>query len=566
MKLSPIHCRILIFSLCFGMGFTAIAQQNKKEGTIQNEDIVIDKERKIEIQPQVSRTFESLVEQENVNKGRKMKYEFIERKWEGGNLVPLQITTLAPREGDEERSAYGQKFKNILKLGAGNYGHTYFNGHLGFQPNENQFRGIYINHDYNRKGPDNSTYSGRGENEVKLYSKTFTDKYLLNGHINYRNQVANFYGQEIPKLLNKDLINISYDQFTYFGSISNAKLDSKFDYKASSGLNFISSSKLDKEWVWDSKIQTIMKLNDNISAQFNGDMIISEYTSDINNRRQLYRVRPSFMYQDEKVMVQAGLNVVNEKDQEKGLNSTYWLPIVKLDYKIVPALHWFAGLGGDTYFYSYQQNVQNIAWLDRRINLLNTQETTNLYTGFKGSNEKSIDYEFKFAYSEFGNLGFYVANNPADVSKYSISYEGSNGNKKVQVFQLSGQFNFQTSDRLLSVFKFDYNQYQSLTSLPRPFHRPALNMSFTNSITFKDRIIISPDIYYVNGLYGWNPVSRSEVKMDPILDLNLKVNYLITKKFNAIVSINNILDKKYQRFLNYQVMGLNYTVAIAYSF
>jgi outer membrane cobalamin receptor len=70
----------------------------------------------------------------------------------------------------------------------------------------------------------------------------------------------------------------------------------------------------------------------------------------------------------------------------------------------------------------------------------------------------------------------------------------------------------------------------------------------------------------VGGLYGMQAKTGKAVKMDDIIDLNLKVNYLITKKFNASVSANNLLDKEYQRYLNYATQGLNYTVGLAYSF
>jgi hypothetical protein len=541
-----------------------VAQQNKKEGSIQNEDIVIDKERKIELQPQVSRSFDALNEIENQKKGRKMKYDFVERRWEGLNLPTLTNTILSPRDGDELTSAYGSKFQNVVKVGVGNYGHTLLNAHFGFNPSENQFRGIYVSHDANRKGPNLSTNSARNDNEIKLYSKTFTNNYLLNGSIDYKRSSASFYGRkDFVNIPNDDFLNINYDKFNYNGSISNAKKDAKIDYIAKSGLTFITSNKLDKEWVWESKIQTVMKLNENLFAYFNGDMTLSEYTSLGNNRRQLYRVKPSFLFKNNRVSVHAGINVVNEKDRIEGENQTSLFPVVKVDFKPTDFLHIFAGLGGDTYFNTYDATIRQNPWLARNIQLKNTQQTANIFGGFKGTNERNIDFEVKVDYSEFSNLNFFT-NTLADSSKFELIYTG--GQKKVQVLNVSGQFNYQINERFLSVFKFDYNSYSNLGELEKPFGRPMLNVSFTNSITFKDKIIISPDVYYMNGLYGWNAKERKSIKLDDILDLNLKVNYLVTKKFNAYVSTNNLLGKNYQRYLNYQTLGLNYTVGLAYSF
>lgn len=566
MRFSDLAKKIYILSgisLCL-LSFVANAQQTKKEGSIQNEDIIIDKERKIELQPQVNRSFDPLNEIENQKKGRKMKYDFLERRWEGLNLPTLTNNILGPRDGDELTSAYGSKFKNVIKAGVGNYGHTLLNAHFGITPSENQFRGIYISHDANRKGPNLSTNSARNDNEIKVYSKTFTNNYLLNGSIDYKRTSANFYGRkDFVNIPNDEYLNINYDRFNYIGSISNAKKDAKVDYIATSGLTFITSNKLDKEWVWDSKIQGVMKLNENLFAYFNGDMLLSEYTSIGNNRRQLYRVKPSFLFKNNRVSVHAGINVVNEKDRIEGENQTSLFPVVKVDFKPTDFLHVFAGLGGDTYFNTFNATVRQNPWLARNIQLKNTQQTANIFGGLKGSNERNIDFELKVDYSEFSNLNFFV-NSTADSSKFELAYAG--GQKKVQVLNFSGQFNFQHNERLLSVLKFDYNNYSNLGELEKAYGRPLLSISYTNSITFKDKIIISPDIYYMNGLYGWNPKENKSVKLEDILDLNLKVNYLITKKFNAFVSTNNLLGKNYQRYLNYQSLGLNYTVGLAYSF
>jgi hypothetical protein len=552
-------CSVLIL---VGMGHVGYGQQ-KKEGSIQTDDIILEKERKIELKPEISRNFEPLDEIENLNKGRKMKYEFLERKWDAKNTAVLSTSVIGPREGDELVSSFGQKYKNMIKLGAGNYGHTLVNGHFGFAK-ENQFQGIYINHDANRRGPIGGVYGARNENEVKLYSKTFTGNYLLDGSIGYKRTEANYYGRDEDKFetqLNK--MGIVYNKFNYIGSIGNAKKDAKYDYIASSGLTYLSTSNSNREWIWESKINSVMHVNDQISAYLNGDMLLSEITNSQNNRRELYRIKPSFLYKNGRTSITAGINIANEKDKLANLNQTRIFPMLKLDVKPTEFLHVFVGIGGDTYFNSMNQFVSENYWLGNDVNLKNTVQSTHVYGGIKGSNERNFDFEMKFGYSEYSNLSFFTSVQ-GDSSRYNVSYAG--GDKKVQVVNISGQINYQILNEVLSILKYDYNSYENLGELEKPYHRPAINLSFTNSITFKDRIIISPDVFYLGGLYGFNPSQQKSVKMPDIVDLNFKVNYLITKKFNASVSANNILGKMNQRYLFYPQQSLNYTVGIAYSF
>ena len=50
--------------------------QQKKEGTIQNEEFVTEKVRKIEVQPTMSRSFEALNEVPDYSKDHKVDYDF----------------------------------------------------------------------------------------------------------------------------------------------------------------------------------------------------------------------------------------------------------------------------------------------------------------------------------------------------------------------------------------------------------------------------------------------------------------------------------------------------------
>ncbi|MEY4525116.1 MAG: hypothetical protein RIR57_486, partial [Bacteroidota bacterium] len=49
--------------------------QQKKEGTIQNEEFVTEKVRKIEVQPTMSRSFEALNEVPDYSKDHKVDYD-----------------------------------------------------------------------------------------------------------------------------------------------------------------------------------------------------------------------------------------------------------------------------------------------------------------------------------------------------------------------------------------------------------------------------------------------------------------------------------------------------------
>jgi outer membrane cobalamin receptor len=53
---------------------------------------------------------------------------------------------------------------------------------------------------------------------------------------------------------------------------------------------------------------------------------------------------------------------------------------------------------------------------------------------------------------------------------------------------------------------------------------------------------------------------------DNIIDLNLKADYRFSDKFSTFVMLNNILNRKYERFTNYPNKGLNVIGGISYTF
>jgi outer membrane cobalamin receptor len=60
--------------------------------------------------------------------------------------------------------------------------------------------------------------------------------------------------------------------------------------------------------------------------------------------------------------------------------------------------------------------------------------------------------------------------------------------------------------------------------------------------------------------------TNKTIALKDIIDLNLKIDYLLTRHFSAYVSINNILGRQYERFAYYPQQGLNFLGGLSFSF
>ncbi|MFD3407569.1 hypothetical protein SKC37_02770 [Aquirufa sp. HETE-83D] len=532
--------------------------QQKKEGTIQSEEFVTEKVRKIEVQPTMSRSFESLNEIPDYSKDHKVNYTFDLDKPQSLTLPGINPTIVGPRSGEELKSLLGSSAKNSIRIGAGNYGHTLLNGHFGFNPSEKETRGLYINHDANSIGPTDNAFSSRSENEVKLYSQSLWSKALLKGSIDYRRYATNFYGKEIiPANTPDDAYGVHYDQFKFNGDILSATEGKKFSYQTGTEFSSLAGNLAPKEWLFKSYLHSTYAITEGINLRVNGEAILSNFTSNTSTNRNFYRLMPSISYNLlPQLNLVAGINAIQDENLKI-------YPNLQVKFRANDYIRLFAGFEGNTQFNSYHSNLLENPWLAQSITLQNTQQNWIVTSGLSGSNERNVSYELKASYGEYTKMVFFTSS-AADLSQYDLTYSTSDA--AISILQLQANMKMSLTDKIQSDIQVDYTNYGNLGALLYAYHRPNIQIAWRNTISVLPKVKILPEIYYVGGIYGFNPRTQKASTLDNILDINVKGEYAITEKFTTTLSANNILGKNYQRYLFYPTQGFNFTATLAYSF
>ncbi|MDE2393448.1 MAG: hypothetical protein KGM03_06975, partial [Cytophagales bacterium] len=254
--------------------------------------------------------------------------------------------------------------------------------------------------------------------------------------------------------------------------------------------------------------------------------------------------------------VQAGINAV--QDEELRI-----YPSVQVRFRANDFIRLFAGFEGDTQFNSYHSSLLTNPWLSQSITLQNTQQKWAVSGGLTGTNERNVHYELKATYGEYAKMAFFTAS-AADLSQFDIQY--SNPDAAVSVLSLQANVKMTITDKIHSDLQVDYTNYGNLGNFLYAYHRPNIQIAWRNTITVLPKLKILPEIYFVGGLYGFNPRTQKSTTLDNIVDLNIKGEYAINQKMTATLSANNILGKNYQRYLFYPTQGFNFTATLAYSF
>lgn len=455
------------------------------------------------------------------------------------------------------------KNTNIAKFGIGNYGRTLFNFNTGYAPSENKFLGLYVNHDANQSGSVLNEFSGRSENEVRFSSRSFGKKVFWDSRVSYKENTSAFYGMaEIPKYYTIRDIELVNNRFLVSGNFSNSDKEGKSDYSGATSFTFFSNQRNETEWISQSKFQYSSDFSSNLTGQLDADFILSELKQGTNLSRQFYRLKPKIQFSGARIALQVGLNIINSSDGIATKSQGSVFPQISIDYAPSDIFHLFGGVGGDVQFNSLANFSAELPWLGAKTQVKNTSQVGNVYGGIKGTTEKYVDFELKYAYSEYADLPFFV-NSTAQNGAFELIYMGDE--KKVKVVNLTGHFNFKMAEGITTGIKFDAATYDNLI-IEKPFHRPNLMASWTNSIRLSNKLLLSPDLYIIKGLFARDGKTQKAVELEDIMDLNVKLNYQFNPNTSFHIQGNNLTGKVYQRYMNYAVQGLNFNAGFGYSF
>jgi hypothetical protein len=455
------------------------------------------------------------------------------------------------------------KNTNIAKFGIGNYGRTLFNFNTGYAPKENKFLGLYVNHDANQSGSVLNEFSGRSENEVRFSSRSFGKKVFWDSRVSYKENTSAFYGMsDIPKYYTIRDLEIINNRFLVSGNFSNSDKEGKSDYSGSTSFSFFSNQRNESEWVSQSKFQYATDFSPNLIGQIDADFILSELIQETSLSRQFYRLKPKIQFSGARIALQVGLNIINSNDGLANKSQGSVFPQISIDYAPSDIFHLFGGVGGDVQFNSLSNFSAELPWLGAKNVIKNTSQIGNLFGGIKGTTEKYVDFELKYSYSEFADLPFFI-NSASQNGAFEVIYVGDE--KKVKVVNLTGHFNFKMTEGITTGIKFDAATYNNMI-LEKPFHRPNLIASWTNSIRLSNKLLLSPDVYIIRGLFARDVKTQKAVALEDIMDLNVKLHYQMNPNTSFHIQGNNLTGKAYQRYLNYSVQGLNFNAGFGYSF
>lgn len=551
---------ILLLSSCLSLPALAQQRQPAKEGEVDNQEITVEKSRKIELPP-ANRLFDKIQSVRPTPEQRKMTFEFDDRKLTVGD-PKITPNVLAPTTGQAENTP---AFGNYVRLGAGNYSSFLGEGYFGLNTLQNLALEGSVRHLSSGIGPVDGKNSAQADTRVKVTGKYLTDAFKLQADLGYDRNAYNFYGYSreyaAQSTFNPDLIKQQLNTVSLRLGIENAKSESAIDYSLRTGITNLRDRFNASEFDWGTNFNSSLGISDNVVALLSADAYVTQRSDgSIVDNRNVFRVKPTFKYTSPLLTVTAGINVANQTDKRPGINDTRAFPVINIDLVPVSTIHFFAGVDGDINRNTLRSFLSENKWLAPQVLLVNTVKSLDIYGGSKGDLGGGFGYEGKVSFARYRNFATFNNSLP-DTSKFFVLYDGGVS----RVLTISAQLGYTLKDRFRSSLKGEFFSY-GLDRLEAAWGRPRIAATWTNSYTLNKKLFVTADLYYYEGIQNKNYASGLTYTLKPIYDANLKIDYFLGQQISAFVSINNIIGQNYQRYLYYQSMGLNFLGGISYSF
>ncbi|APG58898.1 TonB-dependent receptor [Christiangramia salexigens] len=500
--------------------------------------------------------------------------------------VPV-ASTFTPTKGRAtavEKVRPPKIYDNYATLGFGNYSNVLAEFYSSLELTRSSNFGIFLNHNSSQGGIDGVQLDDKFyDTELNLNYNTRNRDLSWIAEVGGEHQLFNWYGLPESSTLNDeqlDQIDPAQNYYSVYLGNEIELYDSFFEsakakfrhsgdsYKTAE--NHFTAEGLFELNIADELITTELK-TDIVNGRFEQDYVSGDsYDYTFMN----FSLSPSLLILRDDLSVNLGVNFVYGMDLEMSDNNFYIYPAVKASYKLAgDMLTAYAGLEGgldqNTYYDFYQANP----YVSPTLQIQPTDNEYNGYIGGKGKLSNAISYNLRGSYQSQFNKALFKRNYDASVlegenytygNSFQVVYDD------VNTLSFYGELNVDVNrDFRLGINAqfFDYSTNDQVEAWNLPNMKASLNADY--QITKK--WYAGTNLFYVGerkdefrsiSLVASEPV----VTLDSYFDANAHLGYRFNERLSAFVKGSNLLGNNYQKWMDYQVQGLQVLGGATYKF
>lgn len=527
-------------TVCFGQ--MAYAQVNDDvDGEVQDAEIVIEKERKIEL-----------------NNERKL-YEFI--KWRPERVdptsSPIDFKWYDYMASDEPTnykpeivpaSKNEDNYQHYAKAGFGNYASPLLDVSLTGVSTANQMLGLNVKHRSFGTGVVDSENSGAATTEANLYGTLIQEQFKLNSFFNYRLEKSYYYGYPEGTAVNRGDIKHSANFLNFGLGLIDSKLDDQWTYEA----NFDFKNYSDN---FNAKENTFLtELNAGYSEVLflNTSVVLSKYQDvGIDESRSYFRLNPYYRLQIENLTLDLGVSINVQNDDFPDLESSRFFPYAKASYPLTGGYTVFAKLDGGFTFNTLYEFAHQSGVLNQSTTLANSERLLDFSGGIVGTPIEHLSLTATLAFQSVRYLPVLV-NNTLDQSRIDIIYDIENS--KIVTFKAKGLYQINDFHELslgVNLYSYSSKGYDQI------YHRPTSEIHISGNHLVLPKLRAKWNFVFMSGLAARGAqVTDPDVSLDPISKLDIELHYQLKEQWGIFLSGDNLFNQEYSRYLYFPQRGI----------
>lgn len=468
---------------------------------------------------------------------------------------------------------------NYAKIGLGNL-NTYL-GELYINSGEDETMQVGgFAKLYNRKGDlKGQKFSNQ---QVGIFGRKVLDQVSLNGEIGYNRLGTAFYGFNPARPdANLDPSNQAYNDLYFNAELlkNYIPMDDDISYSAKVA-GYLFSDKYDASEKSIALSGYFNKKMESFSVGLNASVdFTSVHDTKYKMGNSIARINPYVRIFGDSYRLTLGGTLAMEFGD---FSSTNLFPAAELEYDMVPKyVTLFGGVKGDVVKTSIRELAKINPYLNENLNIINQTEKIHGFAGVKGNAGATVGYKASVSYKKIENFPLLV-NSETNATRFDLIYDSEKDD--TSVLGLEGELNIRVSETVNLGGRANYNKY-SMGLEERAWFLPKFQMTSYGRINVSDKLFIDGEVLFNSATSAkvYKEVDASLPLPDPtepgtsvknysiksmrsFVDLGGAIEYRIDKTFGIYVRANNILGKKYERFLYYPNLGLNVIGGINYSF
>lgn len=401
----------------------------------------------------------------------------------------------------------------------------------------------------------NQKYS---DDEAGAYLRYYPKTFETGTAFTFRNYRTHFYSiadtitaDSLKTEKNTRQVFRNYDALVYFKNAQ--RTEKQIDFKQTLRFNYLQETfGKANEWFINGKTdfsKTIQKVH-SAMAQFEFD--ISRLKNDsLTLQRYIFTLAAGYSFNNDDWKAHAILGLTMDSKKV----------FAYADVHFEKRMYEHALIAFLDYQYSLRKNSLNdFAHTNnfiRNYSLIQNSPAGDFSAGVKGT-AQNFSYLVAFHLHHIKNLPLFI-NDSTDIKRFLVVYDSS-----TTIFNYHFESGYNMKEWLRLSVMGDLNFYQ-LKNTGKPWHEPAFKITFRGNYIWKNKVSVSVDLFGITPTLAKLP-DNTEAKIKGAADVNLSVEYLMTKHFSFFGMLNNIAHQRYQQWYGYPSYGINVMVGAKFSF